>query len=89
MNLDNAACRTPQARLLNWFPLPEDREGIVAAKQVCASCPVKAACLEEYREEPFGIIAGLTELERRRLNNRNERSYRKSLASQLVRDGRK
>ena len=89
MNLDNAACRTPQARLLNWFPFPEDREGIVAAKQVCAGCPVKAACREEYGEEPFGIVAGLTELERRRLNNRNERSYRKSLASELVRDGRR
>ena len=84
-----AACQKPEARGTNFFPEPADRAGIAAAKAVCARCPVIAECWTEFGQEPFGVVAGLDEMERRRLNNRNERSYRKSLASQLVRDGRR
>ncbi|GHB79052.1 transcriptional regulator WhiD [Streptomyces cirratus] len=48
----------------------EDREvRDEAAKQVCAGCPVRAACLEHAltTREPFGVWGGLTEEERRAL----------------------
>jgi len=37
------------------------------AKQVCATCPVRAACLEDGLHEKFGIFGGLSERERRRV----------------------
>lgn len=42
---------------------------IAEAKQVCASCPVQARCLEDAlgRSEPNGIWGGLTPEERRKL----------------------
>lgn len=44
-----------------------DRASTVAAKQVCARCPVRVDCLAKALEtrEPFGIWGGLTPQERR------------------------
>lgn len=44
-------------------------ESIAAAKDVCASCPVATKCLDDVLANPdeWGIRAGLTPTERRRL----------------------
>jgi len=60
-----AACRGLDPHL--FFP---DRGASVAeAKAVCASCPVRAECLEFalINVEKFGIFGGTSERERRRL----------------------
>ena len=50
-----------------WFP--EKGQPNRPAKQVCASCPVRTACLQYALEhsERFGVWGGLSERERRRL----------------------
>ena len=55
-------------------PLREEPEGErhareLAAKSVCAACPVRAECLDYALRvrEPFGIWGGLNETERRAL----------------------
>ena len=63
-----AACRGVDPEL--FFPTAEDgpvRDAQVAvAKSVCASCPVREACLAEALERmPYGIAGGLTPEERR------------------------
>lgn len=47
----------------------ERDERDAAAKQICAGCPVREACLEHAlrTREPFGVWGGLTEEERRKL----------------------
>jgi len=48
----------------------EEREGReTRAKAICASCPVRRACLEYALQihEPHGIWGGLNELERKTL----------------------
>ncbi|WP_086565317.1 WhiB family transcriptional regulator [Streptomyces africanus] len=61
-----AACSTADADL--FFPDPDTpQERIDQAKQICASCPVKQACLEDAirRGESEAICGGLTGRERR------------------------
>lgn len=63
----DAACRgMGPAR---FYP-PETNKG-TAAKQVCADCPVKGACLAEAMAhdplDDFGVRGGLTEWERQHL----------------------
>jgi WhiB family redox-sensing transcriptional regulator len=81
-----ATCATPQykghANL--WFPHPEDRHAINAAKRICASCPVRQTCLDEvlteegsrHTEFRFGIRGGLTEADRYREYARGVRARR-------------
>lgn len=60
-----AACSTADPDL--FFPEPNTpEERIVEAKQICASCPARQACLEEAirRGEPDAICGGLTASER-------------------------
>lgn len=60
-----AACKDDPDR-----QFPENRaEEIAAAKQVCASCPVKAECLRDALalDERDGVWGGLTSGERRNL----------------------
>jgi WhiB family redox-sensing transcriptional regulator len=67
-----AACRGRDPRV--WFPRPHDRFAIEVARQVCAGCPVRDACLADAMAAPFepaGIWAGLTEQERRALRARS------------------
>jgi len=71
-----AACRGPQAAV--FFPpthaeRKEDKAAREArAKEICASCTVKGACLEYAIRirEPHGIWGGLNELERKQLSER-------------------
>ena len=68
-----AACRGPQAAV--FFPPPaferkdEKLEREARAKDICASCAVKADCLDYAISirEPHGIWGGLNELERKAL----------------------
>ena len=68
-----AACRGPQAAV--FFPPPqferkeEKAEREQRAKAICATCPVKAPCLQYALgiREPHGIWGGLNESERRQL----------------------
>ncbi len=78
-----AACRNMDTEL--FFPRGETGvplEQTVAAKAVCAGCPVRTACLEfamATRQE-YGIFGGLTEQERRTLARRRARARREMAA---------
>lgn len=67
---EQAACRDHRAPEV-FFPDPggQAAETVAAAKQRCALCPVRAACLAYAlaRKERFGVWGGLTERERRPL----------------------
>ncbi len=72
-----AACLGVDPEL--FFPVAEagpvyDAQ-IVAAKAVCARCPVRPECLAEALVRiPYGIAGGLTEDERRALRHRPGRA---------------
>jgi len=66
----DAACAQIGPEL--FVPDEPTREQTTAAKQVCARCPVRAACLADVLawERPayrHGVVGGLTANERRRL----------------------
>ena len=68
-----AACRDVEPE--GFFPISEGSacdDDIARAKTICASCPVRAACLGYAlsRRQEQGIWGGLTEGERRRLRRR-------------------
>jgi WhiB family redox-sensing transcriptional regulator len=71
-----AACRGPHADI--FFPpaRPERKEERAAreeeAKAICASCRVRAACLDYALRirEPHGVWGGLSEIERKQLIER-------------------
>lgn len=59
-----AVCRdTPYL----MYPRDEDSAGIELAKEVCATCPVRAECLDEAQRtgDRWGIWGGYTAEERR------------------------
>jgi WhiB family redox-sensing transcriptional regulator len=63
----DALCRQEDRAL--FFPEPRDRPTAQQAKQVCAQCPVRPACLTaalEHREH-YGVWGGMTEGERKPL----------------------
>jgi WhiB family redox-sensing transcriptional regulator len=62
---DHAACARVGGEL--WFPDPADDPG--PALGICASCPVRAACLAHALATPelYGIWGGVTETSRHRL----------------------
>lgn len=67
---ERAACRTLDTSL--FFPESESDAG--PAKEVCAQCPVREACLEFalLTRQHDGVWGGLTETERRRLRRRRQ-----------------
>ena len=71
---DDAACRGADIDL--FFPVSEDDGG--PAKAICATCPVREACLEwamaTHQED--GIFGGMTATERRRLRRRRRSAAR-------------
>jgi WhiB family redox-sensing transcriptional regulator len=79
-----AACRGAGAEL--FFPGREAGAAakIIAAKKLCATCPVQQECLQyalfvlPHEQRRFGIWGGLTEKERRKLRNTLNRNGRKS-----------
>jgi len=70
----DAACRDLDTAA--FFPDSED--GSAAAKAVCATCPVRNACLEFAlgSRQDDGVWGGLTETERRRLRRRRQSERR-------------
>ena len=56
-----------------------DDRSVRAAKQVCASCPVRSACLETALavNEMHGVWGGMAEGERRRLIRQRRRDRRR------------
>ncbi len=69
-----AACASGDPEL--WFPTVEHDPRIRDAKLACAACPVWRDCLEEALTsgEHWGIRAGLTPRERRRILRRAQRA---------------
>ncbi len=72
--MHHGSCREePPARFF-----PNDGVGVDAARRVCATCPVKAECLEYalvHRIDP-GVWGGTSERERRRiLKRRRDAAY--------------
>lgn len=68
--MQDAACRDPQIDTSIFFP--ERGENSLAAKQVCAGCPVQAQCLSyaiehETTGHRFGVWGNTNPRERKRL----------------------
>ena len=64
---EHAACQ--HHRHLDWFPHEANIAAVTACKAICATCPVRSACLRDAEasdEGEAGIRGGLTETERRR-----------------------
>ena len=53
---------------------PDDRRGERRAKAVCATCPVRTACLQHAldADEQYGVWGGCTEGERRAIARRSK-----------------
>lgn len=68
-----AACKHAieggQADPGDWFPKRGETVRILRAKAICAGCPVRLTCLEEYLWEEFGIWGGETEKGRKAIRN--------------------
>ncbi len=71
-----AACRDLDTAV--FFPETEDE--IAVAKAVCATCPVREACLEFalITRQDDGVWGGLDENERRRVRRRRQEAARKA-----------
>lgn len=84
---DHAACRGVDPDLF----FPGRGEATAPAKAVCATCPVRAECLNYAMAngEKFGIWGGLSERERRRLRSkRPDRTTRDGQGRFAVLEGR-
>ena len=73
-----AACAAPAVDPEVFFPEPGESWKATRAKQVCAGCPVRAACLHEaltgpqaHGQDEHGIFGGTSQQERRRLRGRH------------------
>jgi WhiB family redox-sensing transcriptional regulator len=67
----HAACQDQDPEL--FFADPSDTQQIQTAKQICAGCPVRSACLADVMdwEQPssrYGVVGGLSAQERRQLH---------------------
>jgi WhiB family redox-sensing transcriptional regulator len=67
----HAACQQHDPEL--FFTDPSDSQRIQAAKRICASCPVRSACLADVMtwEQPgarYGVVGGASAPERRQLH---------------------
>jgi WhiB family redox-sensing transcriptional regulator len=86
-----AACRGEDPEL--FFPIGSTGPvlaQITQAKQVCARCPVREACLDFALDtgQAYGIWGGLTEDERRSLRRRRQRAAARRSAADQPRDDR-
>jgi len=72
----DAACRDLDTAVF----FPETDEGVAAAKAVCATCPVREACLQFalVTRQDDGVWGGLDENERRRVRRRRQEAARKA-----------
>lgn len=71
-----AACRDVDTAVF----FPETESEVAAAKAVCASCPVREACLDFalVTRQDDGVWGGLDENERRRVRRRRQEAARKA-----------
>ena len=69
-----AACRGLDPSI--FYPSSEDDADADQAKEVCAQCPIRLACLEHAltRREKDGVWGGATEKERRRVLRQRRRT---------------
>jgi WhiB family transcriptional regulator, redox-sensing transcriptional regulator len=69
-----AACRGLDPAI--FYPSTEDEAEAEPAKEVCAQCPIRLACLEHAltRREKDGVWGGATEKERRRIIRQRRRT---------------
>ena len=67
-----AACRGVDPEV--FYPVTDEEAGV--AKAICASCPVREACLDWAlrTREKDGVWGGATERERRRIIRQRRRS---------------
>ena len=74
----DAACRDLDTAIF----FPDTDEEVAAALAVCATCPVREACLEFalVTRQDDGVWGGLTETERRRLRRRRQEAARRKAA---------
>jgi WhiB family redox-sensing transcriptional regulator len=74
----DAACRDLDTAVF----FPDTEEEVAAAKAVCASCPVREACLAFalVTRQDDGVWGGLDENERRRLRRRRQEDARRAAA---------
>jgi WhiB family redox-sensing transcriptional regulator len=85
---DDAACLTSRDPEI-FFPTGSTGDAVPmirAAKAVCATCPVRARCLEFAltSRQDFGVWGGLTEEERRSLRRARQRAARRRAKSPLA-----
>lgn len=76
---DDAACRFPDVPTSLFFADDRNPKATIRAKQICALCPVRDACLEwamsfSTHDDQHGVCGGLTERERRLLRRRRSAS---------------
>lgn len=74
----DAACRDLDTAVF----FPDTDEAVAVAKAVCATCPVREACLQFalVTRQDDGVWGGLDENERRRLRRRRQEAARKAAA---------
>ena len=74
----DAACRDLDTAIF----FPESEDDVATAKAVCASCPVREACLDFalITRQDDGVWGGLDENERRRVRRRRQEAARKTAA---------
>lgn len=73
-----AACRDLDTAVF----FPETEGGVATAKAVCATCPVRDACLDFalITRQDDGVWGGLDENERRRVRRRRQEAARRAAA---------
>jgi len=78
---DSALCRQVDSELF-FSNSPTDQRH---AKRVCASCPVRAQCLEYALVAlPHGVAGGLTASQRRKLRTSRQRDVVAAWVDQVV-----
>jgi hypothetical protein len=80
----HAACQEQDPEL--FFADPSDVQRIQAAKQICAGCPVRSACLADVMawEQPstrYGVVGGQSAQERHQLHRATRESAKSGEAA--------
>ena len=66
-NYSLAECRKPENDGVDFFPTQGENIEIRIAKNVCARCVIREACLEDNLDTHWGIIGNTSERERREI----------------------
>jgi WhiB family redox-sensing transcriptional regulator len=79
--MSRAACRSADVNV--FFPHPTDALGVMAAKGICARCPVRQRCgdyFAPYGAAQSGIAGGMTETERKNRRRTMKRAAAREVA---------